>query len=127
MPATDSVDRVRFENAVAQAPFTAGSFPRVISPQYASRCPGFAIPEAIDTILEALQEARYDTACFVFNPALRPGRGYDRGFDRFEDFVTSASAPHLRRCEWVTAEQVRSEVRPRLGSTAIQIGAQPRF
>jgi arylsulfatase A-like enzyme len=42
------------------------------------------VPDALPMLAEHLRDAGYRTVAFVGNPALREGRGYARGFDRYE-------------------------------------------
>jgi len=46
---------------------------------------GFALPEELSTVAEALREGGWNTAAISFNPAVRTDFGFAQGFDLFED------------------------------------------
>jgi len=46
---------------------------------------GFALPEQLSTVAEALREGGWNTAAISFNPAVRTDFGFAQGFDLFED------------------------------------------
>jgi arylsulfatase A-like enzyme len=46
---------------------------------------GFALPEDLPTLAEALREGGWNTAAISFNPAVRTDFGFAQGFDLFQD------------------------------------------
>lgn len=54
------------------------------------------LPDELDTIAEAFQQAGYATAAFVANPWIRTGVGFAQGFGTFEDkFAANATTAEV--------------------------------
>lgn len=86
-----SRDNIMFTNAVSAGPTTSKTFPSLLSSTYPST---YHDPDAYDKHLsenrkiipEVLPED-VSSAAFHSNPFISSYYGYDRGFDRFEDFL----------------------------------------
>lgn len=110
-----SIDRMAagsivFENAFAQASTTCPSLAAVMT----SRLPAESgvrhnrnmLRKDIPTLAEILEKEGYTTAAFVSNYVLRKGMGFERGFDVFNDDMTTKELNrHLT--ERVAADTVR--------------------
>lgn len=68
-----------------------------------------ALPESATTLAEVFRDAGYDTAAFVRNAQLRPGLGFEQGFDVYQDEAGDAREIRWRAQDWVDA---RSGERP---------------
>lgn len=94
---TPNIDRlakkgVLFSTAIANGPYTACSFPSILTSTYALMYPRFKennlfLSDERTSIAEALSRHGYATAAFHDNPHLAAYFGYDRGFDVFEDHL----------------------------------------
>jgi arylsulfatase A-like enzyme len=62
-----------------------------------------ALPESAVTLAEVFREAGYDTAAFVRNAQLRPGLGFEQGFDVYQDEAGDAREIRWRAQDWVDA------------------------
>lgn len=79
-----------FSQAVTLVPKTGPSF----ATHFTGRRPEghgvtsnrYALPTELPLLAETLGEAGYTTAAFVSNPILAPRKGFDRGFDRYDEF-----------------------------------------
>ncbi len=79
-----------FSQAVTLVPKTAPSF----ASHFTGQPPGRhgvttnkrALPAGLPVLAEWLREHGYATAAFVSNPILSRRKGFDRGFDRYEEF-----------------------------------------
>ena len=83
----------RYVWAFATAPATAPSVASILTSRYPSRhgVTEFAASRLADelvTVGEALRDAGYDTAAFVGNPVLDPGRNLGQGFERYDARMT---------------------------------------
>ena len=93
-------DGVVFENAIAPGPSTPESMPAVFTGEaIADVRRGVASRDRIRnhlaggrTIPERLSSAGYSTVGFTPNPFTSRYFGFDRGFDRFEDFIRADSS-----------------------------------
>lgn len=54
-----------------------------------------ALPEAHRTMAEYFQDAGYRTAAFIDNPNILADRGFDQGFDLFDDSATKLDHRHM--------------------------------
>lgn len=95
-PTTPNIDElaeagVLFTQAFSQGSKTATSFPALLASTYPLMFEGYKrISEPRKMISEVLKENGYTTAAFHSNPTLSSYFNYDRGFDTFEDLMTSA-------------------------------------
>ena len=62
-----------------------------------------ALPEAATTLAEVFQGAGYATAAFVRNAQLRPGLGFEQGFDVYQDEAGDAREIRWRAQDWLDA------------------------
>jgi len=80
----------QFKDAVTVIPKTGPSFGTIFTglhPQeHGVRSNFGAIPAALPVLAERLRARGYRTAAFVGNPVLRPGTGFDRGFEHYQLF-----------------------------------------
>ena len=103
-PHLDAFARVatRFDQAITVIPKTGPSFTTLFTglhPQvHGVRFNWTKIPDEVPMLAEELRKAGYRTAAFLSNPVLRPGFGYNRGFQRFELFIdtTENEGPPVR-------------------------------
>ncbi len=101
-PALDGLaaESLRFERAYAHASATVPSLASLLSgllpAEHAAVNNGTDIAPGVTTLAQRLRAAGFQTAAFVGNFALRPGRGFERGFDTYtQEFVgREASRPH---------------------------------
>ncbi|GAA0240382.1 sulfatase-like hydrolase/transferase [Haladaptatus pallidirubidus] len=95
-PTTPNLDRLAntatiFDNAYATGPWTAESFPGIMSGRlsrdtaYYEQISWKAIPNDAPTLASWLHENDYNTMARVSNPHLSKYRNFDRGFDSFEN------------------------------------------
>jgi len=84
-----------FENATSAGPRTSSSFPCLLSSSYLSSYPyGRNREERLSKerlLISEYLEDKVKTAGFHSNPLLSKYYGYDRGFDRFEDYLITDS------------------------------------
>jgi choline-sulfatase len=109
---TPNLDRlasqgVRFERAVVQSPLTTPSHACMLTGQYPPihrirDVGGFVLDESIPTLAGLLSERGYQTAAFVAASVLHHRFGLDRGFDVYNDDMTSD--PDVERLPGVVAE-----------------------
>lgn len=86
---------VLFERAISACSYTApshatiltGLHPRQHSMGYSN---GGLRLQAESTVAEMLRDAGYQTAAFISNIVLRKGRGFERGFDLYDDELPTA-------------------------------------
>ncbi|MHB0935967.1 MAG: sulfatase [Armatimonadota bacterium] len=94
-------ESTRFEQAMAQAPWTGWSMASFLS----SRFPNAIFPELEETahlyfsqyyptLPEALREQGYTTHAIVSNPWVATGSGYEQGYDRYLDSPTAIMKEH---------------------------------
>lgn len=62
-----------------------------------------ALPESATTLAEVFGQAGYDTAAFVRNAQLRPGLGFEQGFDVYQDEAGDAREIRWRAQDWIDA------------------------
>ncbi|SIR73293.1 Arylsulfatase A [Haladaptatus litoreus] len=95
-PTTPNIDRLAntatiFDNAYATGPWTAESFPGILSGRlsrdtaYYEQTSWKAIPNDAPTLATWLQSHEYDTLARISNPHLSQYRNFDRGFNSFEN------------------------------------------
>ncbi len=81
---------VLFEQAIAPAPWTLPSAMSILTGRLPSshrvENDGMRLPAGIPTLASALKEADYTTSAVVSHIYMSGLFGFDRGFDRFEDF-----------------------------------------
>lgn len=83
---------VLFSTAISNGPYTAMSFPSILTSTYALMYPrfkenGLLLTGERTSIAEVLKRNGYATAAFHSNPLLATYFGYRRGFDVFEDHI----------------------------------------
>jgi arylsulfatase A-like enzyme len=92
---TPNMDRIAkegclFSQAIANAPSTAYSFRAILCSLYPLMyMDGFRLPKQVTTIAEILKNKGYETFAFHSNPYLSRYYDWDRGFDVFDDCLTS--------------------------------------
>lgn len=59
------------------------------------------LPEEAETLAESFQSRGYRTGAFIKNAQLRPGNGFEQGFDVFKDEVGDARAVRWSGLDWV--------------------------
>ncbi len=91
---TPAFDRIGREGAVvldAVAPFprttqSVGTFLTGLHPlRHGADGLGMRLPDRVTTLAEAFRAAGYRTAAFVTNVSLRPGLGFEQGFDLYSN------------------------------------------
>ena len=91
---TPGIDRIGREGAVILdpvAPFgrttqSVGTFLTGLHPlRHGADGLGMRLPDRVTTLAEAFRAAGYRTAAFVTNVSLRPGLGFDQGFDLYSN------------------------------------------
>lgn len=81
---------VLFTQAIANGSSTPASFPSILTSSYPLMYPDYPyISKFRTTIAEVLKENAYKTAGFHSNPYLSKHYDYNRGFEVFEDFLSS--------------------------------------
>jgi arylsulfatase A-like enzyme len=90
---------VVFEQAIAQGHATWTTMPAILSGCYPSTYGGFEyLSEARPRLARVLKSIGYQTAGFAPNPYLTKARGYDAGFDHFDECLPElASRPSSPR------------------------------
>ena len=82
-----AADALRFEHALAPAPWTLPAMASIMTGLPASVHGAIAndsrVPAGVPTLAERMKDAGYATAAIVDNPALAPARGLAAGFDRY--------------------------------------------
>lgn len=96
-PALDALasDGYLFEKAFAQSPFTTPSHCSIMTSTYASwhgAANGSAMKKDYPTLAEILQVNGYETAAFVSSTMVRSSTGLNRGFDYYEDSISTYSS-----------------------------------
>jgi arylsulfatase A-like enzyme len=84
-----------FENCLSHAPETRYSVASMMTGFYPHETGVFdalALSEGVQTLAETLGEHGYDTAAVVSNYVLSRGRGYEQGFDVYDDTMTDVEA-----------------------------------
>ena len=90
-PHLDAVARqgILFERAMTTLPRTTQGVASILTGRYpkshGARGLFMRLPETNLTLAEALRGAGYDTAAAVSNTFLRPGQGFEQGFDRYDN------------------------------------------
>jgi arylsulfatase A-like enzyme len=91
---TPAMDRIGREGAVAAQTVTSiprttqgvGSILTGLHPfQHGADGLGMVLPDEVTTLAEVLSERGYDTAAFVTNVNLKPGLGFEQGFDLYSN------------------------------------------
>jgi arylsulfatase A-like enzyme len=83
---------VLFTNAITNAPSTGPAFPAILAstyPIFYLDIYGDCLPEKHIIISEILKDEGYITAAFCSNPWLHAKSRYAKGFDYYEDYLTS--------------------------------------
>ena len=92
---------VAFDSAVSSTPLTLPSHASIMSGRYPARHGvrdnGQVLPASVELLAVRLQEAGYVTGAFVSAYVLRAMFGLDRGFDLYNDELTSGSEGWLDR------------------------------
>lgn len=92
---------VAFANAVASTPLTLPSHASILSgrnpARHGVRDNGQNLPSSVDVLPDRLQHAGYDTAAFVSAFVLLKRFGLDRGFQHYDDQLTSGQEGWLDR------------------------------
>lgn len=105
MPTIDGLaeDGLQFDNAIAPAGSTRGSSTSFMTGGYPFSRPGADRRESIrgqvrarDTLAERFKRMGYETAAFTANPWTSRSFGFDKGFDRFEDFMEDTTSNRFR-------------------------------
>lgn len=90
-PHIDALSRqsTLFERAYTTLPRTTQSVASILTGRYpkthGARGLFSRLPEVNRTLAEVYREAGYDTAAVVSNTFLRPGQGFEQGFDRYDN------------------------------------------
>jgi arylsulfatase len=101
---------VLFERAFTTIPRTTQSMASIMTGRYpkshGARGLFSALSQANLTVAEILKEGGYDTAAFASNLFLRPGQGFEQGFDRYDNPArrwegNSAEAISRAAMEWL--------------------------
>jgi arylsulfatase A-like enzyme len=80
---------VLFSQAIAHGPRSPASFPTILASIYQSATAEHRLPAGATTLAEVLNRHGYDTAGFCAgNVYISRYYGYQRGFERFRDFLT---------------------------------------
>lgn len=104
-PTIDDIAKkgLQFDNAIAPAGATSGSSTSFMTGEYPFSRPGADRQESLrgqirarDTIAEQFKRMGYETAAFTANPWTSRSFGFDKGFDRFEDFMEETMANRFR-------------------------------
>ena len=119
---TPNLDRLaregaRFENAVAQAPFTLPSIASLMTgmtpPGHGVRNHPAVLADSIETLAERFQKAGYQTAAMTRHTWLRNKSGLDQGFSEYHNNKFSAGLDarslSLAASDWLAA---RDPARP---------------
>lgn len=84
-----SRDAVTFRNAFSQASWTKASFGTIFSGLYpechTATGKASALPDAVETVAELLQQGGYYTQGYSNNPNIMSAYNYDQGFVEYED------------------------------------------
>lgn len=88
---------VLFSTAISNGPYTATSFPSILTSTYALMSPPVEEKTSFlsyerPSIAEIFQKNGYMTAAFHSNPLLSDFFGYDKGFDLFQDHVRKTNS-----------------------------------
>lgn len=88
-----AADGTTFEQGIANGIPTYYSFKSLLGGIHAlSHNKSIGLPETAQSIAEVFRDAGYETAGFnAQNPWLTPNYGYDRGFNKFEDFMDDSN------------------------------------
>lgn len=101
---------VLFDRAFTTLPRTTQSMASIMTGRYpkshGARGLFSTLSPANQTVAEILREAGYDTAAFASNLFLRPGQGFEQGFDRYDNPAprwegNSAGAITRAAVEWL--------------------------
>lgn len=88
-------DGMRFEKAIAPAPWTSASVAQYMTGRYLRVPKSFdfaGVPVNAVPISEALHDRGYVTACVTSNPMAGPSRGFSQGYDSFEETYADVSS-----------------------------------
>ncbi|WP_144797975.1 sulfatase [Halorubrum depositum] len=105
MPTIDELAEggLQFDNAIAPAGSTRGSSTSFITGGYPFSRPEADRRDSIrgqvrarDTLAERFKRKGYETAAFTANPWTSRSFGFDKGFDRFEDFMEETTSNRFR-------------------------------
>ena len=116
---TPHIDRLAaggalFERMYTTLPRTTQSVATILTGKYpkshGARGLFSRLPEANLTLAEILKDQGYDTAAFVSNLFLRPGQGFEQGFDRYDNPPSrwdddSAATVSDRALEWLRSRR----------------------
>ncbi len=114
-PNIDSLaaEGVLFEQAEAQAPWTLPSMASLLTSRYPAEIGMIDMTSRFDPTQQTLalhfREAGYETAAFVSGGYLSRQRGFDRGFDRFDELPPEDRAAGINAAlrEWAKAPRTR--------------------
>ncbi len=106
-----------FEDASATAGWTKPSVPSILTGTFPSQHGVYegssklregsitdVLPQASVTLAEVFQESGYETAAFVMNAQLRPGNGFEQGFDLYQDEAGDARSIRWHGLDWIDRE-----------------------
>ncbi len=125
-PAIDrfAAESLRFENAYAHAPVTRISVATLLTgllPHETGILDAPVLPRAVDTLAERLARQGYRTEAVIGNYVLRAGRGYEQGFERYDDEMSQVESQR----EW--PERIAEHTTGRAIERLEQAGDQPLF
>lgn len=110
---------VAFTNAVAPAPLTLPSHASIMSgrnpARHGVRDNGQNLPESVEVLAARMKQAGYDTAAFVSAFVLLKRFGLDRGFDHYDDHLTSGKEGWLDRPAGETVDSALNWVKKHTG------------
>jgi arylsulfatase len=92
-------DSLLFEKSFSHAPVTSSSFSSILSgfmPHETSVYRNNALPSDINTVTEFLKNEGYKTVAVVSNFVLRKTRGFEQGFDIYNDKMMDEELVRLR-------------------------------
>ncbi|MEZ5461815.1 sulfatase-like hydrolase/transferase [Dokdonella sp.] len=108
-----------FADAVSQTPLTLPSHSSMMSgrnpARHGIRDNGQILPASVDVLATRLNEAGYSTGAFVSAYVLRAMFGLDRGFDHYDDELTSGAEGWLDRPAGQTIDRVLPWIRAQRG------------
>jgi len=92
-PAIDrfAEESLRFENAYSHAPVTRIAVATLVTgflPHETGVLERPALPQSVETLAERLRRRGYRTGAVISNYVLRKGRGYEQGFQIYDDQMT---------------------------------------
>lgn len=85
-------EAVVYDNAYATGPYTTESFPGILAGQHSHNGSFYGdtpawktLTDGSETLARTFQRAGYQTTARISNPHLSGARGFDQGFDKFEN------------------------------------------